>query len=101
MVVNGERIAMAEVNFLCVHKKLRTKRLAPLLIKEITRRVNLRNQWQAIYTSGTTLPTPFTTAQYWHRNLNPQKLVEVKFSYMPAGTTMANFTKLHKLPKQT
>ena len=62
LVVNSQRIQMAEVNFLCVHKKLRSKRLAPTLITEITRRVNLRNQWQAIYTSGTVLPTPFSTA---------------------------------------
>ena len=27
-----------EINFLCVHKKLRSKRLAPVLIKEVTRR---------------------------------------------------------------
>lgn len=26
-------IDMAEINFLCVHKKLRSKRLAPVLIK--------------------------------------------------------------------
>ena len=71
MVVNGQNVPMAEVNFLCVHKQLRDKRLAPLLISEITRRVNLRDQWQAIYTSGTVLPTPFATAPYWHRNLNP------------------------------
>ena len=37
---------MVEINFLCVHKKLRTKRLAPVLIKEITRRVNLEGVWQ-------------------------------------------------------
>jgi len=37
---------MVEINFLCVHKKLRSKRLAPVLIKEITRRVNLHNIWQ-------------------------------------------------------
>ena len=41
MSVNGKEIKMAEINFLCVHKKLRTKRLAPVLIKEVTRRVNL------------------------------------------------------------
>lgn len=35
------QLKMVEINFLCVHKKLRDKRLAPLLIKEITRRVNL------------------------------------------------------------
>lgn len=45
MVVNGELIKMAEVNFLCVHKQIRDRRLAPILIKEITRRVNLRNMW--------------------------------------------------------
>ena len=33
---------MVEINYLCVHKKLRNKRLAPVLIKEITRRVNLQ-----------------------------------------------------------
>ena len=40
---------MAEINFLCVHKKLRANRLAPVLIKEITRRVHVRNIWQAVY----------------------------------------------------
>ena len=34
--------AMVEINFLCVHKKLRSKRLAPVLIREITRRVNVK-----------------------------------------------------------
>ena len=45
MIVNGKTIEMAEVNFLCVHRKLRSKKLAPILIKEITRRVNLCNVW--------------------------------------------------------
>lgn len=101
MNVNGNRVKMAEVNFLCVHKKLRSKRLAPTLIRELTRRVNLTNQWQAIYTSGTALPTPFGTAQYWHRNLNPQKLVDVRFAFKPADMQLAKFNKMHKLPAQT
>ena len=53
----------AEVNFLCVHKKLRSKRLAPVLIKEVTRRINLSNVWQAIYTGGVVLPTPIGTCR--------------------------------------
>ena len=32
-VNGGEGIEMVEINFLCVHKKLRSKRLAPVLIK--------------------------------------------------------------------
>lgn len=43
--VNGDVKKMAQVNFMCIHKKLRQKRLAPVLIKEITRRVNLENTW--------------------------------------------------------
>ena len=43
--VRGKKVLMAEINFLCVHKSLRTKRLAPVLIKEVTRRVNLHNIW--------------------------------------------------------
>lgn len=31
--VNDEVVQMVEINFLCVHKKLRSKRLAPVLIK--------------------------------------------------------------------
>lgn len=41
-------IKTVEINFLCVHKKLRAKRLAPMLIKEITRRVNRMGVWQVI-----------------------------------------------------
>jgi glycylpeptide N-tetradecanoyltransferase len=41
MSVNGKNLMMAEINFLCVHKHLRAHRMAPILIKEITRRVNM------------------------------------------------------------
>lgn len=46
--VHGVEMEAAEVNFLCVHKKLRSKRLAPVLIKEITRRVNHTGVFQAV-----------------------------------------------------
>jgi len=48
VMVNDKKVKMAEINFLCVHKKLRSNRLAPVLIKEVTRRVHLRNIWQAV-----------------------------------------------------
>jgi hypothetical protein len=53
----------AEINFLCAHKKLRNKRLAPVLIKEVTRRVNLKGIWQAVYTAGVVIPTPISTCR--------------------------------------
>ncbi len=98
--VNGQEVKMAEINFLCVHKDLRAKRLAPVLIKEVTRRVNLHNIWQAIYTAGITIPTPVTNATYWHRNLNPKKCIDVRFSSLPAGLTLSRYLKLQKLPEK-
>ncbi|KAG7397434.1 glycylpeptide N-tetradecanoyltransferase [Phytophthora boehmeriae] len=92
---------MAEINFLCVHKKLRTKRLAPVLIKEITRRVNLRNIWQAVYTAGVVLPMPVSQCRYFHRSLNPKKLIEVGFSRLAPRMTMTRTIKMFKLPETT
>lgn len=44
----ADKIKMAEINFLCVHKNYRVNKLAALLISEVTRRVNLRDKWQAV-----------------------------------------------------
>lgn len=96
--VRDQVVRMAEVNFLCVHKKLRSKRLAPVLIKEVTRRIHLENIWQAAYTAGALLPTPVTTCQYWHRTLNPKKLIDVGFSRLGERMTMSRAIKLYKLP---
>lgn len=92
---------MVEINFLCVHKKLRSKRLAPVLIKEITRRVNMAGIFQAVYTAGVVLPQPVSSCRYWHRNLNPKKLIEVKFSHLGKNMTMQRTLRLYKLPDKT
>lgn len=92
---------MVEINFLCVHKKLRSKRLAPTLIREITRRVNKRNIFQACYTAGVVIPKPVSTARYHHRSLNPKKLVEIQFSALGRNQTMNRLIRLMKVPNQT
>ncbi|KAL3743455.1 hypothetical protein ACJRO7_018707 [Eucalyptus globulus] len=99
--VRDNVVAMAEINFLCVHKKLRSKRLAPVMIKEVTRRVHLENIWQAAYTAGVVLPTPISSCLYWHRSLNPKKLIDIGFSRLGAGMTMSRTIKLYKLPDST
>jgi glycylpeptide N-tetradecanoyltransferase len=101
-----EKIKMAEINFLCVHKKLRSKRLAPTLIAEITRRVNLTNIWQAVYTAGVLVPKPIAKTRYWHRNLNPPKLISIGFSSIPRGYAkfkdpLEMTIKYYKVPEKT
>ncbi|KAH7340202.1 N-myristoyl transferase [Rhizoctonia solani] len=88
----------SEINFLCVHKKLRSKRLAPVLIKEVTRRCNIRGIFQAIYTAGVLLPTPVSTARYFHRIIQVQKLVDAGFTQVPRGSTMARMLRQNAIP---
>jgi glycylpeptide N-tetradecanoyltransferase len=91
----------SEVNFLCVHKKLRGKRLTPVLIKEVTRRINLEGIWQAIYTGGIVLPKPVSTCRYYHRALNWMKLYEVGFSPCPPNSKPAIQARKYKVPENT
>lgn len=36
--------------------------------------------------------------RYWHRSLNPKKLIEVKFSHLSRNMTMQRTLRLFKLP---
>jgi len=99
--IHDRVVRMAEINFLCVHKNLRSLKLAPMLIQEVTRQVHLCGMFQAVYTAGVTLPTPFTEARYYHRSLNPKKLVEVGFSGLSRTLTVARAVKLYRVPEKT
>ncbi|VEU22458.1 DEKNAAC103542 [Brettanomyces naardenensis] len=99
--VRDQEMKAVEINFLCVHKKLRNKRLTPVLIKEITRRVNRCGIWQALYTSGTLLPSPVSTCRYTHRPLNWEKLYDVGFSALPEGVTKSQMLSRYALPSST
>lgn len=91
----------SEVNFLCIHKKLRGKRLAPVLIKEVTRRCNLEGVFQAIYTGGIVLPKPVSTARYYHRSLDWQKLYDVGFCQCPSNSKPSFQVRKYKVPENT
>jgi len=96
--VRENELRCSEINFLCVIKKLRHKRLAPVLIKEVTRQCHLKGIFQAIYTAGMFLPTPVSTCRYFHRSLNIPKLVDIKFTFVPRNMTLARMIRQNKLP---
>jgi len=95
-----KHVKVVEINFLCVHKKLRSKKLAPLLIREITRRAHVNGIFQAVYTAGIVLPTPVASCRYYHRSLNPKKLIDVGFSHPQPRLTMKGIIKLYSLPSE-
>ncbi|KAK2963855.1 putative Glycylpeptide N-tetradecanoyltransferase [Blattamonas nauphoetae] len=97
VAVGGGEIKAVIIDFLCVHKSLREKRLAPVLIKEITRRVNLRGTFQAVYTAGTVIPTPYTAAHYYHRSISVEKLLDVHFTGIPKMMNVPRLKKLYRV----
>ena len=100
VAVNHTTAKMVEINFLCVHKQLRAHRLAPVLIKEVTRRTNLKNVWQAVYTAGVVLPKPIAKNRYFHRTLNPKKLIDIGFSRLQPRMTLNMTIKLYRVPAE-
>lgn len=99
--VHTQTIKVVEINFLCIHKRLRSKRLAPLLIREITRRCYLQGVYQAIYTAAAVLPTPVASCRYYHRPLSWLKLYESGFSHLPSSSTKARQIAKYHLPSTT
>jgi glycylpeptide N-tetradecanoyltransferase len=100
--IGNDVMPMAEINFLCIHKKIRSKRLTPVLIKEHARRVNQSHVWQAISTSGADIvPNPVSKCQYWHRLIHPKKLIQVGFSSLSPRMNMARTIRLYKVPTET
>lgn len=97
--IRGKSISSVEINFLCVHKQLRSKRMAPVLIKEVTRRVNREDVWHALYTAGSILPAPVSTCRYAHRPLNWSKLYDVGFTNLAPDSTKTEMIAKYALPK--
>lgn len=80
LISSGVLIKSVQVNFLCIRKEYRTKRLAPLLISELTRRAYQHGIFQALFTGSTKLAEPLSTACYYHKLLNCGKLFRCGFA---------------------
>lgn len=46
------------------------------------------------------LPTPFTQATYYHRSLNPKKLIDIGFEGLKKNQTIPMLKKLYNLPEE-
>jgi glycylpeptide N-tetradecanoyltransferase len=99
--VGATNIRASEINFLTVHRKLRGKRLAPVMIKEVTRKCYLNDIYQALYTAGTLLPTPISTCRYYHRSLDWEHLYKTGFSHLAPGTTELRQKYKYKVESHT
>ncbi|KAI5170710.1 glycylpeptide N-tetradecanoyltransferase [Nematocida sp. LUAm3] len=77
--VNDDSPKSSVVNYLCLHRAYRSKKLAPVLISEVRKRVNERNIHYGMFTSGVRLPFAVSRVYYYHKILNGSLLVEKGF----------------------
>ncbi|AYV82127.1 MAG: N-myristoyltransferase [Homavirus sp.] len=93
-----ETVQTTEVNFMCVHPMLRNKRLAVVLMKELTRRVNLKGCFQAVYMSDKYILNPQCTIQLYHRAIDIRYLVQLNFTTVKLGIKLDEIEKTLHLP---
>jgi len=100
LIICGKKVKMLEVNFLAVHQKVRSKRMAQIVIQEMMRRKRLLGFPQAFYTSGHSMPTPFTTCHYMNRFINGETLVLTKYTNCPPDMSLKEFDRKYRLPRK-
>ena len=96
----GQKVKLLEGNFLAVHTKVRSKKMAQVVLAEVFRRKRLLGIQYGIYTSNHSHPTPFVTCHYMQRYLNGEKLVLSKFTRCPANMSLKEFDRKLRLPKR-
>ena len=86
----------------CAHQRNHSSSAFEEHVASCTRliKIYLINAFLKIYTAGVLIPTPFGEARYYHRSLNPKKLVESNFSSLGKNQTLARMIKLYKLPEK-
>jgi glycylpeptide N-tetradecanoyltransferase len=94
-------VPLVQINFLCVRPSYRGKSLAPIMIREISRRVAITGTMAAIYTAAIELPHAISRCDYYHRPLNMKKLIKLEFCHKNPKLTMAGTLKQYVLPKIT
>src|SRR6056300_992939 len=79
MKLNDKEAKSVQVNFLCVHKDYRNRKLVGYLVTEAKRISEGKNRNQSIATIHSSIPGSILKATYWHRLINVAKLSKCGF----------------------
>lgn len=99
MQVNRHQLDMGEVSVLCIHPKLRGKRLTTMLIKELTRRYQSEGYIFASYSTGRHLAKPLCKVKNYHRALNIKVLLDTGFTKVDDNVGLKKLKHAYKLPE--
>ena len=98
IIFNSDKLKTASVNFLCVHKMLRYKRLTPVLIKEIARCIGNTDILQGEFATINYLSHPILSTNYYHFPLDYKKLLKFEFCELEdIDDNIKKFTREEKI----
>lgn len=100
MQVNKNKLDVVMTNFLCIHHKLRYKRLVPLLVNELRRQFNDLNYQQAFFATSIYLPSPILKSVYYHRPIDVIKLVDTGFIKIVGNITLDDIIRVNYIPDE-
>lgn len=83
-----KELEIADINYLCIHPKLREKGLAQMFIDEITRQMCNEDVIIGSFTTERYVPTPICKIEFYHRPLNYEKLYNAKFVRLENGVSL-------------
>lgn len=86
-----------EIKFLCVHPKLHTHRLSPVLFAELKRRSILAGKKVAAFVTKDTIAKPMSTSTYWSRPINLKKVIATGFLKVPPTMTYKQYERIHQI----
>lgn len=101
LVIDKDTVDTVDVCLMCIHPKMRCKRMTTTLIKELTRRAQLKGYSQGYYNTARYLPTPFCTTKLYNRPINVSKLVDVGFLKPVGAVKYEDLERTFKVPKRT
>ena len=97
--LNKHSMTLAEVNFLCVHHKMRSKNLVPLLIKELGRKIQTNDIKNAIFATSNYITTPLSTVSKYSRSLDINMLLDTGYTKINGNVSKTDMISSLKLPK--
>jgi glycylpeptide N-tetradecanoyltransferase len=88
---------MAETAFMCLHKNIRRKRLAPKLMEELKRQVTRDGVQFGIFCNDYYIPTPYSGCRVLHRHISVEKLIDEGISELNQGESLVEKKKVLSL----
>ena len=79
MMMYDKKERFGQPLFLCAHPIYRKKKLAGVLIDEMTRRLNLMGVSQGLFATKLCVPTPIAHIRIYYRPLNYKRLIDLKY----------------------